>query len=168
MLGASSCSANTGSITASGTGGAGALQYSINGTTFQAFNTFNGLAPGHILYVRDVNGCIGINIIVVPNTTPAVTAIVTPPSCTLINAILTATGSLGTAPYQYIINGGTYQFSHGLTGLGSGAYTIAIKDLTIAQVIQRVQMTNVSGLSLQHQPLQVPAHRIADPFMPSV
>ncbi|MBK9423629.1 MAG: SprB repeat-containing protein [Bacteroidetes bacterium] len=147
---ASSCSANTGSITASGTGGAGALQYSINGTTFQAFNTFNGLAPGtYTLYVRDVNGCIGINIIVVPNTTPpAVTAIVTPTSCSLINGIITATGSLGTAPYQYSINGGTYQVSNVFTGLGTGAYTITIKDFNNCTSNTTVQMTNVSGLSL--------------------
>ncbi|MBK8875125.1 MAG: hypothetical protein IPN13_14905 [Bacteroidetes bacterium] len=115
------------------------MQYSINGTTFQAFNTFNGLAPGtYTLYVRDVNGCIGINIIVVPEYhstcchSNCQTNIMQ-----LINGIITATGSLGTAPYQYSIMVVLIRLVMCLQALGTGAYTITIKILTIAQVIQR-------------------------------
>lgn len=147
---ASSCSANTGSITATGVGGTGALQYSINGTTFQAFNTFSGLAPGtYTLYARDVAGCIGINIVVVASTTPpTVTATVTPTSCSLINGVITASGTSGTPPYQYSINGGAYQISNVFSGLGTGAYTITIKDFNNCTSTTTVQMTNISGLSL--------------------
>ncbi len=48
---------NDGVITATATGGNGGLQYSINGTNFQAGNTFN-VAPGpYTVTVKDANNC---------------------------------------------------------------------------------------------------------------
>jgi hypothetical protein len=48
---------NNGSITVTASGSTG-LTYSINGTTFQAGNVFNAVAPGnYTVTVKDANGC---------------------------------------------------------------------------------------------------------------
>jgi len=62
----SSCSSNDGTITATGTGGTGTLQYSKNGITFQASNVFTGLAAGtYTITVRDANLCTNASIVTV-------------------------------------------------------------------------------------------------------
>ncbi len=53
------CGLNNGIITATASGGTGALQYSINGIIYQTSNIFNGVTAGnYTLYVRDVNLCV--------------------------------------------------------------------------------------------------------------
>lgn len=147
---ASACSGNTGTITASGSGGSGALQYSINGVTFQAGTLFSGLAAGtYTLFVRDINSCIGATIVVVPNSTaPTVSAVVTPTSCNASDGIITASGLGGTLPYNYSLNGGAFQGSGVFSGLPTGAYTVTISDGNGCRNTTSVSMTNVAGLSI--------------------
>ena len=53
-----SCSQNNGTITATGSGGASLLQYSIDGINFQVSNIFTSLAPNnYTVTAKDVNGC---------------------------------------------------------------------------------------------------------------
>ncbi len=61
---ASSCGGSNGSIQLFRTGGMGPFTYSINGTTYQSSNVFNGLTPATFTaYVKDNSGCIGTLII---------------------------------------------------------------------------------------------------------
>ena len=61
---ASSCGGSNGSIQLFRTGGIGPYTYSINGTTYQSSNTFNGLTPATFTaYVKDNGGCTGTLII---------------------------------------------------------------------------------------------------------
>lgn len=55
---ASSCTQYDGSITATGTGGAAPLRYSIDGVNYQLPGIFTGLAPGnYTVRVKDTNAC---------------------------------------------------------------------------------------------------------------
>ncbi len=149
---ASSCAANTGTITASGTGGAGALQYSINAINFQASTLINGLAPGsYTLYVRDAGGCMGATIVIVTALAgPTLTTSTTPSGCNQTNGVITVNGSSGTLPYTYSINNGTtYQVGNTFSGLGVGSYTVIIKDANGCTATSTTFLNNISGLSIQ-------------------
>jgi len=148
---ASSCAANTGSITASGSGGAGTLSYSINAVNYQVSTLFSGLAPGsYILYVKDLAGCIGATFVVVPSSTPPiVTATVVATACGANTGSITANGSGGTGPYTYSINNGvSYQPSNVFTGLGIGSFAILIKDANGCTNSVTAVVNNVAGLSV--------------------
>jgi len=147
---ASACSGNTGSITASGSGGTGALQYSINGINYQAGTIFSGLAANtYTLFVKDINGCIGATIVVVPNSTaPTLTAAVTLTSCNANDGIITLNASGGLSPYQYSIDGITYQASNVFSGLAVGNYTLSVKDANNCVRTTSAVITNVAGLSM--------------------
>ena len=52
--------ANDGTITITGSGGTGALQYSVDGMNYQSSGVFTGLAAGtYYPTVMDAAGCIG-------------------------------------------------------------------------------------------------------------
>ena len=125
-----SCNINNGSITATGSGGAAPLQYSINGTTFQSSNIFTGLAPGiYTLYVADANGCYGTLFVTIINTAlPKVSAFTIAATCNNNDGSIVAEGSLGTVPYTFSINGTVYQSSTTFSNLAAGFYTVYIKD----------------------------------------
>ncbi len=144
---ATACNANTGTINATGTGGAAPLQYSMDGVTYQAGNVFTGLATGlYTVYVKDANGCIKTTTVSVTNTsglTLAVSTIVS--SCSINNGIITATATGGVAPLQYSINGVVYQAGNIFTGLGTGSYTVYVKDASGCIVTKQAIVTAVSG-----------------------
>jgi SprB repeat len=124
------CSTNNGTITATATGGTAPLEYSINGTTFQASNIFTGLAAGtYTVYVKDAGNCLG-TVTVSIGTTPTVriTAFTIAATCGNNDGGIVATGTLGTTPYQYSIDGTVFQSSNTFTGLAAGFYTVTIKD----------------------------------------
>jgi len=125
-----SCNINNGSITATGSGGAAPLQYSIDGTVFQSSNIFSGLASGtYTLYVKDANECYSTLPVTIANTPiPRVTAFTIAATCNNNDGSIVVTGSLGTQPYTYSINGTVYQSSTTFSNLAAGFYTIQIKD----------------------------------------
>lgn len=151
------CNTNTGTITATGSGGVAPLQYSIDGVTYGAGNIFTGLATGlYTVYVKDANGCIKTTTVSVTNTsglTLAVSTIVS--SCSINNGIITATATGGVAPLQYSINGVLYQGSNVFTGLGTGTYTVYVKDASGCIVTKQATITAVAGptftLAVQQQ-----------------
>lgn len=147
----SSCAANTGTITAAGSGGTGALQYSINGINFQASTLFSGLAPGtYIVYVKDASGCLGgTQVTVTALAGPSLTLTTVSAGCNQSNGSITSTGNGGTAPYTYSINGGSsYQASTVFSGLPVASYTVIIKDANGCTATSSINVNNVNGLSL--------------------
>ncbi|MFZ1529423.1 MAG: SprB repeat-containing protein [Ferruginibacter sp.] len=148
ISGSATCGQANGTITAFATGGSGALQFSINGNTFQAATLFSGLTPGtYTVTVKDAIGCIASVSVTVANApVPGVTAVSTPAACGNRNGVITATGVSGVSPYQYSINGGvSYQVSNVFTGLASGNYTITIKDATGCTNVTTIAVASTNG-----------------------
>ena len=145
-----SCGTSNGTITATGTGGITPYQYSINGVTYQASNVFTGLAANtYTVTIKDANNCINTTSVTIANTTGAtVTATSTNASCGTSNGTITATGTGGATPYQYSINGVTFQVSNIFTGLAANTYTITIKDVNNCINTTTVTITNAVGATV--------------------
>ncbi|MEP7164082.1 MAG: T9SS type A sorting domain-containing protein [Ferruginibacter sp.] len=128
-----SCS-NTGRIQIMAGGGVPGYTYSLNNITYQAGNTFTGLAAGsYNAYVKDSKNCMNVQSGVTVGTDPAPTINVT---ASTTNASSCAnTGSIqlfrsgGTGPYTYSLDNITYQASNTFTGLAAGSYTGWVKDV---------------------------------------
>ena len=129
------CSNSNGSININANGGTGAIQFSIDGgTSYQAGNTFNGLASGNYsIVVQDANGCTATSNINVPDaTSPTITSNpVTDVSCNAgSNGSIIINSNGGTGAIQYSIDGGTiYQAGNTFNGLPAGNYSIIIQDI---------------------------------------
>ncbi|PWL27109.1 MAG: hypothetical protein DCO96_12280 [Fluviicola sp. XM-24bin1] len=110
---ATTCGNNNGSITVTGsTGGDGTYFYSLDGTNYQASNTFTGLAPGdYDVYVAtNWNGCEVMYTVNVAASTPATATVSASQAvCPGGSATISATG------------GGTYDWSDGFSSIGTGA-----------------------------------------------
>ena len=147
-----SCNTNNGSITATGTGGVAPLEYSLNGTVFQASTVFSGLAPGtYTLYVKDINNCYSSTVVTVGNTQlPRVTAFTIPAACNTSDGSIVASGTFGTTPYLFSINGSIYQSSGTFSNLPAGFYTIYIKDDRGCITTTGVNVQNLSGPAISN------------------
>ncbi|MDO8367512.1 MAG: T9SS type A sorting domain-containing protein, partial [Saprospiraceae bacterium] len=139
--------ANPGSITATAiaitndivvtaAGGTGALEYSLDGMSFQANNQFSNVANGvYTVTVQDANGC---------TTTAQVTVNVLPLSLnvTVVNLLcfgdtngsITAAATGGIPFYAYSLNGGTFLTQSTFINLAAGTYTVTAKDFEDNQV----------------------------------
>ena len=131
------CFGGTGSITVTAAGGTGSFEYSNdNGATFQTSNTFSGLTAGtYQVLVRNLGGaqCPAAAAQAVTITAPAsaVSVTATKTDVTAFGAMdgtITAMGMGGTSPYQYSIDGTTFQTSGTFTGLNPGSYTVTVRD----------------------------------------
>jgi gliding motility-associated-like protein len=135
-----SCTNDDGTIQVTGTGGSIPFQYSIDGSNFQTANVFNNLAANtYTAWIKDANSCLASQTIIVTTNCPSVTATATSETCNNKNGSIAATGSNGTAPYQYSIDGTNFQNSNIFSALAAGNYTITIRD-----AIGIVNTTNVN------------------------
>ncbi len=126
-----SCKNDDGSITVSGSGGRIPYQYSIDGINYQLGNLFTNLTPGnYTVYIKDGNACLTSKQATVLQNCPLVTAVVFDETCSSSNGIINVTGSNGKVPYQFSIDGISYQTNTQFAGLKAGNYTITIKDAT--------------------------------------
>lgn len=129
-----------GSINATATGGTGPYQYSLNGGAFQGSGLFTNLAAGNYTVTgRDANNCTGSAgfTLTAPNPCAGVTVTVgttvvghTPCSPGPTGSI-TASGSGGTGPYMYSLNGGAFQASGLFSNLAAGNYNVAARDVNL-------------------------------------
>ncbi|WP_028979547.1 RICIN domain-containing protein, partial [Sporocytophaga myxococcoides] len=115
------------------TGGVSPYQYSINGGAYQSSGNFSGITAGtYTLNIRDANNCV-VALASKTITQPVVLSATVSKINVICNGVSTGAISItsaagGVSPYQYSINGGTYQSSGSFTGLGPGSYTTNIKD----------------------------------------
>src|SRR5699024_7751871 len=138
-----------GTITVTAQDGTPGYEYSLDGTNFQAGNTFTGLAAGtYTVTVRDINGCI---------ETASVT--ITEPDellATVVSTDITCNGSAdgqievtvagGTAGYEYSLNGGTFQIGNLFENLAAGNYIIAVRDANGCTVTAMVTIAETDAL----------------------
>ncbi|MDH7446331.1 T9SS type B sorting domain-containing protein [Aquimarina sp. 2201CG14-23] len=110
-----SCTDPTADIQVTGSGGTPPYEYSIDGVTFVAGDTFTSLVEGdYQFYVRDDNGCIGGPSNTVPVRAPEDLAVVLDLGNTAIICFSQATGSIdsevtgGLGNYMYTLIGTDY------------------------------------------------------------
>lgn len=152
------CGQNTGSITVNNvSGGTGPYEYSLDGVTWQSSNVFNGLAAGtYTVYVRDApQTCAGSYTVTVGNISnlSAISSNAATSCSGVNNGSITITPTLGTAPYNYVIDGGApvsggspYTF----TGLAAGTHIITFTDANgCASNSISVTVTNGAGMTGQ-------------------
>ncbi|MCA1800205.1 MAG: hypothetical protein LC650_02835, partial [Actinobacteria bacterium] len=125
--------ADDGTITITAAGGTTPYQYSLDGTTFQSEATFTALPPGtYQTHVQDANGCT-TTYFDVTITEPGVLAVSTVNATNITcngeaNGTITITATGGTEPYQYSLDGTTFQSEATFTALAPGTYQTYVKD----------------------------------------
>jgi len=121
-----------GTITMTGNGGTGSLQYSVDaGISFQSSGTFTGLsASTYNIIVEDINGCQTAGSITLNDPIAiSYSATSTNENCGSGDGSLTLNASGGSGSFQYSIDGGTnFQSSGSFTGLTAGNYNVVIED----------------------------------------
>lgn len=123
---------NNGTFTITPTSGTTPYSYSMNGGPVQNSPTFSGLGPGvYNVVITDGLGCTGsIQVTLVATTPLGVSAVSQQVNCfgeSNGSIVLTANG--GTAPYEFMSNGGAFQPSGAFTNLIAGVYNLRVRDL---------------------------------------
>ena len=111
------------------------VSYSLNGLTYQASNTFAGLAPGnYTLYVRNTadisclntsTSAVTINAIPTPPLVPTTTSVVQP-TCSVTSGTIVIAAQSGV---EYSLNGTIYQASNTFTGLAPNNYILYVRNI---------------------------------------
>ncbi len=124
---------NNGSVTIAGAGGTGPYEYRLGAGAYQASGTFGSLTAGvYAITIRDASLCtfsLPVNI-----TEPATALSGSIGSQTDVLCFGAASGSVtlsasgGTSPYQYSLDGVTYQSAATFSNLAAGSYNVAIRD----------------------------------------
>ncbi|MEZ4920752.1 MAG: zinc-dependent metalloprotease family protein [Saprospiraceae bacterium] len=118
-------------VTATGMGGTGNLEYSLNGVDFQSGNEFTNVSNGiYTLTVMDENGCTATTeVIVAVDAIVATTSVESNVSCNgLSDGSISVTAAGGIAPLQYSINGVDFQSDPLFENLPAGSYTVTVMD----------------------------------------
>ena len=124
---------NDGSVTVDGSGGIAPYMYKLDAGTYQASGTFSSLTAGsYTVTMQDANLCeSGVPVTINPPYIPLSGSI---SSTTHVLCFGDATGSVtvtgadGTAPYEYSLDGVTYQPSGTFSLLAALSYTVTVKD----------------------------------------
>jgi gliding motility-associated-like protein len=124
------CGQNTTTITATATKGKSPYEYAIDGGAFQSSNIFVKPAGTYKISAKDANGCIVDYSITVKSATSDLQAAANAPdiSCGASNGVITVSALLGTQPYSYSLNKGTYQSSNVFSNLKAGKYDVTVQD----------------------------------------
>ncbi len=160
-----------GTITATFSGGTTPYQIQLDGGGFASATsptTFNSLGPGvHTVVVKDANSCqISKQITVTEPPALALTLGKTDATCNGGNdGTITATFSGGTAPYQIQLNGGGFSPATSpvtFSSLGTGSYTVDVKDANNCQKSQSVSIGQPGALTLSLDKTDITCNGAAD------
>jgi gliding motility-associated-like protein len=149
------CNASVGIININSiTGGTASYQANIDGGTFNTINSFpfafpNLSAGTHTVVVKDATGCQHTSLIQVnSNGGPSSVATSTVQADTCGKNVGTITvGAItgGTTPYQYSLDGVTYQTANTFTALATNTYTLYVKDNTGCSITSSAIVGSISG-----------------------
>ena len=139
------------------------LRYSIDGVTWQYNNRFSNLAPGvYNLRVRDSLDCFASQQLVLTNIAPPSIAInaVQNPTCGYRNGFLSL-GANGAGPFLYALDSTgiglvTYSTDSVYSNLGSGNYTIYVKDTNECVSTQIFSLFEVNNMVIKSISTQSP------------
>ncbi len=136
-------------ITASASGGTGALNFSLDGVNFSPVNIFENLPNGNYpVFAQDANGCIAsVNIsinyqTVVPNLSVA------QPTCFGQTGSVEVAATGGIAPLEYSLDGVNFGQSPDFGGLAVGNFTVFVKDATGEVVTQAFSMSEPAQVTV--------------------
>ena len=143
------CGNSNGSIAVTASGGQAPLQYSIDGgVTYQAGNSFTGLAQGtYQVLVQDANGCTSAQSAETVGGSAAITLASsnTNETCGNANGTATVTPSGGSGTFTYLwSSGGTNPTE---TGLAAGTYSVTVTDNNGCAEQTTVTITNQGGVN---------------------
>ncbi|MFC5284945.1 hypothetical protein ACFPJS_15850, partial [Pedobacter alpinus] len=124
------CFGETTTVNLTASGGTGAYQYSLDGITFQAANSFDNLIAGDYNFiVKDANGCLKSSALTVSEPDSLIISVNnTPILCNGETSIVTLTSAGGTGIKQFSLDGVTYQANNTFANLTAGNYTFTVKD----------------------------------------
>ena len=128
-LTAASCNVG-GQISVGAMSGTPPYQFQLNGGPWQAGGDFLGLSAGtYQITLRDWGGCTKTSEYTIQTPPPVVLSLLslTDATCVAGGQISVAAGS-GTAPYQFQLDGGTWQSGSIFSGLAAGVHTIILRD----------------------------------------
>jgi gliding motility-associated-like protein len=148
---ASCFGASDGVITVTAGGGSPTYEYSLDGTTFQPSNIFNGRAAGpYTITIRDAQFCqITGNISVLQPTVLGVSATKVDVSCNSTNdGSITVTATGGSLPYSYNLNGGTPQSSNLFSNVSAATYTVNVVDGNGCTQSTTITVGSTSGITI--------------------
>ncbi|MBD3637745.1 MAG: gliding motility-associated C-terminal domain-containing protein [Crocinitomicaceae bacterium] len=154
------CGNANGEVTITAAGGTGSgYQYSNdNGNTFQASNTFTGLAAAPTSYqlvIEDANGCQADSLITLTYApAPQIENILLKnPLCNGdANGTIDVASTSGVGAHQYAINAGPFQPAGFFNGLTAGTYNIVVQDANGCQVSAQSILTDPPVLALNTAP----------------
>ncbi|MFM6982617.1 MAG: T9SS type A sorting domain-containing protein, partial [Chitinophagaceae bacterium] len=143
-----SCNSNNGTVLSTGRDGTMQYQYNINGSAYGQSFLFDHLSAGtKIIGIKDSNNCLAYDTIVVNSRTlPVVSLTEDTSGCAPGRGSIVVNVSGGTAPYLYSTDSITFQNSNRFNCLLSGTYSVYIKDSTLCQDNNSIQITGVALL----------------------
>ena len=141
------CGVSDGKIEVLASGGAGGYQYKLNDAELSQSSSFLNLSAGvYVITAVDINSCSSTSEVSVKNTNGLNISLETQASgCQTSGGMIKVTAQDGVAPYQFKLNTGNYQSQNTFTNLGSGPYTLAVKDAQGCEITQTLHVN--SGIS---------------------
>ncbi|MEO7989562.1 MAG: SprB repeat-containing protein [Chryseolinea sp.] len=147
------CTANDGQLTAVGSGGVEPYQFKLGSGTYQSSPAFSNLAAGtYLVSIKDSKGCeaVSSNVVVtnLSSTLQADAEVDPDTECLSNNGEITITASGGAGSYQYKIGSGTFGSNFTFSNLGSGSYSVTVKDAeNCTVVVNAVVSRGSTGIS---------------------
>jgi gliding motility-associated-like protein len=129
-----SCSGgNDGTVSVSGTGGVAPYEYQLGTGTFQSSGTFGSLTAGtYNITIRDANMCTFVLAINITEPSAALSGSIISQTDVLCfgdaSGSVTVSGSAGTSPYVYNIDGSSFQALGTFNSLTAGAHVVIVRD----------------------------------------
>ncbi|WP_197285472.1 Ig-like domain-containing protein, partial [Pedobacter sp. R20-19] len=140
---------NTGSATASATGGTGSYTYSWDTSPVQTTATASNLAAGtYTVTVTDANGCTSSKSVTIAQPSAALSINITAQNVICYGSntgSATASASGGTSPYNYSWNTNPVQASATANNLTAGTYTVTVTDANGCSTTQDITITEPAG-----------------------
>jgi gliding motility-associated-like protein len=126
------------------------FEYSLDGTTWQSSNVFNGLIAGtYTVYYRESGGCMGQLTQTIAQPAPlAAAASSQAATCNgQSNGAITVVPTGGVSPYEYSINGGSSWQTANTFNVAAGTHTITIRDANQCTTSQTVTITEPASMT---------------------
>lgn len=153
---ATSCNgAANGTVTVTPANGTGPYRYSIDGAPYVTgpvpYTFINVSSGSHTILVSDGPGCVSNPMLVNVTAGPAITTTVSKTNV-LCNGGTTGTiavtqPALGLAPFQYSLDGITWQASNNFSGLAAGTYSVFYRSSNGCQGSQFITITQPTALT---------------------
>ena len=142
-------------------GGTSGYQYKLDEGNYQNGKNFNGLGAGdYTIYAKDANGCVASKTITIAE--PEALAISGSSSNEIScngssdGEIIAGNATGGTPPYEYKINGRSYQASQTFSGFSNGSYTVTVKDASGCTANENVTVSQPDQLTISSSSFQEP------------